>query len=535
MTLNAQQPANFEHLGTKKFHVTLIRPPAIWSAGSLNISSITPPVALAYLSATLRDHGYSVKNIDSIGEGIDQVNRLKRNPKMEAQGLTFDEIIKRIPMNTNVIGISCMFSIEWPAVRDLALEVRRAFPHVTLVMGGEHVTALPEFSMGDCHAIDYIVMGEGEQILLNLLNSLEGGIPIDKIQGIVYRKKCIAFRTLGTPTKPVMDGASGSRIKNLDSLKWPAWDLTCVESYLDRKMSHGRYIGRTMPIIGSRGCPYECTFCSNPSMWGRRYLTRSPADVVEEIIHYKERYQIRAVEFYDLTPIIKKEWIIEFCNQLIEKNVRIAWQISGGTRCEAIDEEVVIKAKLAGCGYIGFAPESGDQEVLNRIKKRIKIPHLMNLIRLCNKHGVDTRCNIVIGFPEDTRLQIYKALWFQMKLAFMGVIDSPVFEFTPYPGSELFDQLRKKKVIPELNDLYFENLGLNVQLNNRLRYCERVSAFELFIYRIMGMCFFYGIYYLLRPKKLFSFISNLISYKNSNSVFEQRIIQNVRKQFGNIF
>lgn len=523
----------FTHLGSKNFHVTLIRPPAVSSADAVNISSLTPPLALAYLSGFLRAAGYSITNIDSIGEGIDDIHPLERNPKMEAQGLTVDQILIRIPEETNLIGVSCMFSLEWPATRDLILKIRNRFPGLPIVVGGEHATALPEFCLKECPAIDFVVLGEGEAILGQLVEALHQGKNAGSIPGVCSRSK--VAQEYGSGGRRVvqslrMDGASGSRLRDLDALPWAAWDLTPLQSYLDRKMTFGRFVGLTMPIVGSRGCPYECTFCSSSSMWGRRYLTRSPSDVVDEILFYKEKYRIEAVEFYDLTPIIKKSWIIEFCDELIRRDARIKWQISGGTRCEAIDEEVILKSKQAGCGYLGFAPESGVQDVLDRIKKRIKLPHLLELIRLARKHGVDTRCNIVIGFPDDTRREIYQSLVFQLRLAYLGVVDVPIFDFTPYPGSELFERLLKEGVIPALDDDYFESLGMNIQVRNRRRYCRRVGPLELMLYRTMGMMGFYGFYYLLRPIKLLGFVSNILSYRTSNSVFEQRIIQNIHKQ-----
>ena len=523
----------YTHYGTKSFYITLIRPPAVCAADAVNISSLTPPLALAYLSGFLRKAGYSVTNIDSIGEGIDEIHSLQRNPNMEAQGLSVGEILLRIPEETDLIGVSCMFSLEWPATRDLILQVRTHFPRIPIVVGGEHATALPEFCLKECRAIDFIVLGEGELILNHLVEALHEGKSTNGIPGILSRSRLAGEHGSGygraSPSSRI-DGASGIRFRDLDELPWAAWDLTPIQAYLDRKMTFGRYVGLTMPIVGSRGCPYECTFCSSPSMWGRRYLTRSPADVVDEILFYKAKYGIDAVEFYDLTPIIKKSWIIEFCDELIRRDAGIKWQISGGTRCEAIDEEVIIRSKQAGCGYLGFAPESGVQEVLDRIKKRIKLPHLLELIRLAQKHGVDTRCNIVIGFPDDSRYEIYRSLVFQLRLAYLGVVDVPIFDFTPYPGSELFERLLNEGIIQDLKDGYFESLGMNIQVRNRRRYCRRVGPLELMLYRIIGMTGFYALYYLLRPAKLLGFFSNILSYRRSNSVFEQRIIQNIHKQ-----
>jgi radical SAM superfamily enzyme YgiQ (UPF0313 family) len=512
------------------FHVTLVRPPAISTADSMNISSLTPSLALAYLSAALRQAGFGVTNVDAIGEGLGKAYRLQRNPLMEAQGLSPREVIERIPRDTDLIGVSCMFSTEWPATRDLINAIREAFPEKPIVIGGEHATALPELSMSECPVVDYLILGEGDRILLELARALQEKSPLHGIAGLLYRQDGKAVRATPPVGERSFDGASGSRVKNLDELPWPAWDITPLEPYLDAKLTFGRYVGKTMPIVGSRGCPHECTFCSNPMMWGRRYTTRSPKDVVKEILHYKAKYGIEAVEFYDLTPIVRKQWIVEFSEEMIRTNAGIRWQISGGTRCEGIDEEVIVKAKQAGCGYLGFAPESGVQEVLDRIKKRLKLSHMLKLIKIAHQHRVDTRCNLIIGFPEDTRSQIWRTLLFQIRLAFLGVVDAPVFEFTPYPGSALFEKLRAEGVIDRLDDTYFESLGFNIQgTKARRRYCKAVGPAELMFYRTIGMSLFYGIYYLIRPKKLWSLAKNLTSFNNSNSVFEQRLIQHVRR------
>jgi anaerobic magnesium-protoporphyrin IX monomethyl ester cyclase len=521
----------YEFFGEKSFHVTLIRPPEISAKGSLNVSSVTPPLAMAYLSSILKENNISVRVIDSIGEGLQIFTPLQRNPKMEARGLTFKQIVERIPEYTKLIGVSSMFSLEWPATRDLIFLIKEKFPRVPIIVGGEHVTALPEFSMNECPAIDYVALGEGEFLLLELCKALSEKQNLHNFQlpGLLYRDEEKIKYTLGTPREKNFSGASGRRITELEKLSWPSWELTPIRNYLDNLLTFGKCNGATMPIIGSRGCPYECTFCSNPGMWGRKYVTRDVRDLVDEIEYYKGTYGITAVEFYDLTPIIRKSWILDFCKELMKRDLKISWQISGGTRCEAIDEEVIKVAKESGCMYLGFAPESGVQKVLDRIKKKIKLSHLLEILKIAKRYHLDTRCNFIIGFPEDNRFDIYQTILFQWKLAIRGVVDAPIFDFTPYPGSEIFSRLRKEGVIPELNDEYFESLGLNLQIRNRIRYCKNVSPAELFLYRVIGMGVFYGIYYLFRPRKIFRFGRNLFSYKTSNSVFEQRIIQNFQK------
>ena len=151
--------------------ISLVRGPIASKKGSIN-NEATPAIGFAYLSGYLRKFGYEPVWIDGIGEGLNQFWPLEKYPGFSAQGLNFDEIIARIPKDSQVIGFSVMFSGEWPLVRDLIMEVRKQFPSALFVGGGEHVTALTEFSLKDCPALDVCVRGEGEHIFLELIKTL---------------------------------------------------------------------------------------------------------------------------------------------------------------------------------------------------------------------------------------------------------------------------------------------------------------------------------------------------------------------------
>jgi anaerobic magnesium-protoporphyrin IX monomethyl ester cyclase len=507
----------FENPDNANWHVTLVRTPTVTASGSFPISSIAPSLALAYLSGALRRAGYSVTNIDAIGESIDGVGSVPRWPNLLYRGLSAEEIVERIPLSTALIGISTMFSSEWVYSKHTIRQIRAAFPDTRIIVGGEHASAIPELVLTECPEIDLVVIGEGEATLLEVVDRIKRGEELSGLAGIAYREK-----------DEIIVRRDRSRIVNVDDINWPAWDLLPIENYLAHGLSHGPYRGKTMPITSSRGCPYRCTFCSNPTMWGPLWRARSASDVVDEILFYKKQYDISAIEFYDLTPIISKKWIIDFCNELINRKVDIEWQISGGTRTEALDETVIEKLSQAKCRYLGFAPESGSKEVLARINKQIDLDHMIKLFRIAKtKKGLSTRANFVIGFPEDTRLDIYKTLGLQMRLALLGVVDSPIFLFTPYPGSSLFKKLLEKKKI-SYSDQYFNSLGLDFSFKSGPQYCENVSRPELILYQTLGMFIFYFLYYLRHPDRAIRFIFSLKSGGRSNSVFEQRVIMNVR-------
>src|SRR5262249_6972104 len=156
------------------------------------------------------------------------------------------------------------------------------------------------------------------------------------------------------------------RIRNVDDLPLPAWDGFPMEEYLSTRNGNGVYRGRAMGILATRGCPYKCTFCSNPSMYGNLWMPRSPAKVLDEIELYIKKYNAQNIDFYDLTFVLRKSWILEFCREIERRGLVFTWQLPTGTRSEVIDREVSEALYRTGCRNITYAPESGSPETLKR-------------------------------------------------------------------------------------------------------------------------------------------------------------------------
>ena len=504
-------------------NITLLRPPTLTPIGGLNFSSVFPPISLGYLAAALKEKDFDVHCIDAIGEDITRITLCEDVPGMQYRGISTEEIIELIPEDASILGVSVMFSSEWPFCRGIIESIKRAKPHITIIAGGEHISALPEYTLHNCMQIDYCVFGEGEETIVDLCKTILNGGDFKNVDGIAFREKGNVKIT-----------NSRRRIRAVDEIPWPAWDLLPIEAYVNSKLSHGPYRGKSITILATRGCPYICKFCSNENMYGRSYFPRNPKDVVDEIENYVKKYKVECIEFADLTTMTKKSWIHKFCQELIDRNLEIVWQLSGGTRTEAIDEEIIIKAKEAGCVYLGFAPESGSKEVLKEINKQVNLPRMYNLFKIAKKHKMATRANIIIGFPNDTRRTILQSLWMQIKLIFLNVVDVPIFEFSPYPGSNYFRLLQKRGVIPsdvELDDYYFNTLGQGLPISKRARYCKNVGPRELAYYQLAGMSIFYALQYMFRPSRIYTFVKNFFSNSYSDSVFEQRISTILKVKF----
>ena len=495
--------------------ISLIRLARVAPIGDVGTEP-TPAFGLAYLSAMVKSENVEVNGIDASGKNLNKFFKIPEY-NFRGNGLELNEVINLINPRTEIIGIASMFSHEWPYIRDCIHSIKEKFPNAKIIAGGEHVTALMEYSLRDCKSLDYISLGEGEETWAELCNKEDTNF--DDVAGLAYLRgeECIK-----TPDR--------KRIKHIDNIPWPDWDTFPIEPYLDNAVSFGPGSGRNMPMLASRGCPYECTFCSNPLMFGRRYFVRNVEDLIKQIKYYVERYKVTGLQFYDLTAILKKKWEIDFCKDLRDNNINLEWSLPTGTRSEALDHDVIKALASAKLTYLVYAPESGHKKTLELIKKKIKISEVEKSIRFAVKEGIVTRTNLIIGFPGETRWRLYRTLYQQFKFSFMGVEESSTFVFNAYPGTELFDHLVKQKKVV-VNDQFFLSLAEMSHYNispSYVSYNEYVGKWELYFYRVVGMFLNYTISYLIRPSRILRSVKSFFR-EDSSTVAEQRLKDHLRK------
>jgi len=496
--------------------ITLCRPFAVLPKTSYS-SPVTLPLGLAYVGAVLEKAGYKTKIIDATGEQQPVKIRRSSNNLYNLQGLTTEEILEKIDPNTFVFGISLMFSSEWFAHRTLIEEIKKKYPKIIIIAGGEHSSAIPEYVLKNCHSIDYVVKGEGELSMLELCFKIFHGKNISNIQGISFIDKNNKF----------VDNGLSKRIQYVDTIPRPAWHLLKPENYFTNSFTIGLAKGklRNMPILATRGCPYQCTFCSSPSMWTTRYIMRNPKEIVDEIEWLIEEYQANDFEFFDLTAIIKKSWILNFCDELKKRKINnITWQLPVGTRSEALDEETLKAIYDSGCAYICYAPESGSEKSLNIIKKRVKLNRLIESIKAAVKIGHTVKLNFIIGFPHETLMDCLKSVFFGIYCSLrFGVYDVNFAMFSPYPGSELFEKLKKEKKL-DLDDDYFKKLMAYMDVTQPYSYCENVSGRTLSIVRFLGFSLSYITIYVSRPIRIYKLFKNFFQKEFfPSNLFEQRV------------
>jgi len=360
-----------------------------------------PPLGLASLAAVLEKNEYQVEILDA-----------------NALQLSENEIVKKVD-SADIIGITAMTPTINSAIR-IARGIKQINPDSTIILGGPHATILPEDILNNVPEVDIIVRGEGEETIVELCNALENNNSIENIHGISYRND---GAIKNTPSRP--------QIMDLDTLPFLAYHLLPLDKY-KLHPPHGRAYP-FMAMLTSRGCPFKCIFCSK-SVFGSTYRGQSPERIVDEIVYLKERFGIKEIAFYDDVLTLKQKRVMQLVKKLEERNLDIPWTCEA--RVNLVTEELLRAMKKAGCYMIAYGIESGNQMILNNLRKNITIEQIKSATEATRKAGVQSVGYFMFGSPGETPETIRQTIDFARSLD----IDFAQFSVTmPFPGTDLYD------------------------------------------------------------------------------------------------
>lgn len=305
----------------------------------------------------------------------------------------------------------------------IARKVKKS-TNTKVIVGGPQVTLLPEESMGAYSAFDFGVIGEGEETLVNLLNSLEKKQSIKSVKGIIYREN---KRIVKTPPARL--------IENLDELPMPAWHLLGDLALYSKSISRS-WRFPAFSFLSSRGCPGLCIFC--PKLYGRRIRAYSVERLIKVVDHLQKKYNIKHLDFYDDNFVVFRDRLKKFCSHIIKNKTDLTWTCL--SRVNYMDKETVQLMKRAGCKKIEFGIESGNQEILDFEKKGITLEQVRNAVTLAHNSGIETAGFFIIGHPLETKKTIRETINFAKSLP----LDDCFFSYmVPYPGTELYNLAAK--------------------------------------------------------------------------------------------
>ena len=374
-----------------------------------NEGAVGPPLGLMYIASLLEQDGHSVGIVDG------KVNRFNVTQTIKA--------IQRESSKPLLIGLY-IYSFNQKVCKELILNLRQVFPDAVIVAGGPIPTSIPERVLDDI-SLDYLVRGEGEFALRDLVRKLKGNVrqPIRDIPGVIPGDKSVPFDT------------KTARITNLDDLPFPAYHLL---GDIKRYSSSSR----GMPfaaMITSRGCQYNCDFCSK-DVFENSVARRSVLNVISEIDELIKRYGIKQVDFVDDNLANSRNCFEMFLDEILMRNYKIWFNVPSGVRADILDKKLLNKMRKANFYSLAFGIETADQDLLNMHNKSLNIDLMESKIAIAKSCGFFVYGFFIIGLPGETEGSFRKTLAFIKKTR----IDMANFMIAiPFPGSKMMETVKE--------------------------------------------------------------------------------------------
>ena len=409
--------------------ILLINPPLTGSIGS-GILSVKTPLGLAYIASYLEKYGYNPEILDCMA----YYEEIKKVGDEYRVGLNEKAICKKIKeVKPELVGLSCSYTSYEKDSFDIADLVKKIDKRIVVVAGGAHSSANPHQILKNKN-IDMVVIGEGEETFLDIVRNLKNKAKLRNIKGTaVMNAKRIRINKLR------------KFIENLDEIPFPARHLLPMERYLKHPENSISSMRKpTTEIISSRGCPFNCIFCSIKTVWGNKWRGRSAKNVVDEIEFMYKKYGVREFRFFDDNLTWDKKRIIEICNEIIKRKLDIKWDTPNGVAISTLDYEVLKKMKQSGYYRIVMGIESGSLDTLKFIRKPHKLEKAEEIIKICNKLGIWTWSTFVIGFPYEKKEDIEKTINFAKK---SGLNFATFYIAQPYAGTEMYEIYKKENLL----------------------------------------------------------------------------------------
>lgn len=396
--------------------VFLVLPPA---GKKYNWAQQMPPLGISYIGAILTGSGHKVFVYDaSLDDSIEPaVNAIAE-------------------FKPQLVGISST-TLQIKNSAAIANRVKSFNRDIVLVSGGTHVTALARAFLEHYESFDIVVKGEGEHTMLELVNYLEGGMPLTQVRGILYRKGGSIIENQPRPL-----------IKDIDSIPFASrlfrsFSLNGYHAFEDIPLESQKNMIRAS-MMASRGCPYSCTFCYCPAMWGCSYRRRSPKNIVDEIEYLISEHKVNYIRFYDDNFCVFEEHVLEMCKLIKQRGLKFQWRCEARVGPSVLSKNMLRQMRESGCHMVELGVESGSKRMLESIKKQITLPMIENAFRLCHEAGMETKAFIICALPGERTIDTLRTirLLSMIKPEYVNLATCQIL-----PGTEIYNTLVKKGLI----------------------------------------------------------------------------------------
>lgn len=478
-------------------NILLIHPYLTTSFDNFQIKPpvLTEPIGLmclaTYLKEELKD-SININLVDLFAAGYGQITHKPGN--ILTQGINKEsEVIEIIRgYEPDIVGVQSCFTDFFADSIEIVKMIKSNFPNVCMILGGPHATMNAETLLSEYSSIDFIIKGEGEITLKEFVKSYmkDPNGPWDAIDGLCFRNAagsavCNKDRAL---------------IEDINILPIPDRKLIDVEAYKKINKACYDYTKKSpmATIVTSRGCPFNCIFCSTKAVWKRKWRPINVEAVIKEIENLYFSYGIREIVINDDQFILDKKRLGDLCDYFIEKKLELAFSLPPGTSVWLLDRKILTKMKKAGFYRLCFPVESGCKETIQFIRKPIDLDKVKETIKIASSLGIWTQANFIIGFPYETREHIETTINYACTCG----IDYALFYLAqPYAGSDL-TRIMEKEGLLKSKDCQFAGYKIGHFDSKYLTAAEltilRDQAEKTFILRK-------PIFY-LKPKNFFTYL-----------------------------
>jgi anaerobic magnesium-protoporphyrin IX monomethyl ester cyclase len=431
--------------------ILMIKPTAKFSHRLL----VSPPLGLMYLAAYAKIRRPGKDSFTLIDERTD--------PKSDREWKTYVSELR-----PDIIAFSVL-THESSRLKTLAAIFKKVLPDIPIVAGGPYISSWGA-KVVDTLEVDYYVKGEGEVSFVKLLDALErkNNFPEDEISGLIYKNR----------DNLIVDNPVKIELPDVNELPFPSWELVDLDKYSKcERMSPMRSSGRYAAIFTSRGCPYGCIYCHN--IFGKKFRAMNPKRTVDEIEHLITKYDIHDFEIVD--DIFNHDYnrAMEICNEIKKRGLKTRFSFPNGIRGDTLDRKIIKELRSVGTYYMVFAVESANERVQKYIHKHVDLRRIRENIAIAVEEKITTGGFFMIGFPEETRKEIWNTLKFAL---FSRVHIGSFFTVIPQAGTKMAEMCGMQL---ETDDAYATHYQFSTSK------LSEISHIELSLTHILSYFLFY--------------------------------------------
>ncbi len=381
--------------------ITLIYPP--YSESENTVTTISVPMGISSIAAVLEKKGYEVSIIDA-----------------SVDGTPLEEIVEKVKeINPDLIGLSCIFVSYHHAIVQLAKMLKDQYD-VPIILGGNHATALSHHFI-EKEGIDFVGKGEGEALMPPFIEALNSNSDLKKVEGLVFKEN-----------GKIIDTGPGPILKDLDDLPMPAYHLFDMKKY------------KAFELMYSRGCPFKCTFCASQVVFTRKVRYKPIEHTIGELRYLVDNFGNLPTVFYDDTYTLREKHVMKLLQRMIDERFNLKWRCA--TRVSVIKPAMLDKMKEAGCIQIKFGIESGNDEMLLKLRKAIKVSEVREAVYLTKKAGIMCSTFFMIGNIGESKESVFDSF------RLIKDIRPSTASFAiaiPLPGTEMAEELEETGMVTQ--------------------------------------------------------------------------------------